>query len=128
MSRARYYDDDDDDDDNGLDWHELDTIYDTSVSINKLADLDGGLLHSDMKIDEKDLEKNLIPGGDPFEGVNDRNEDYEGFMGNSVRPSRQVLICFSADTNTLQGPTATHFYRTSVSCFLVMHEMLIAGY
>lgn len=79
--RRGYYGDDAGDD---LDWHELHDIYETSITIKKLVDLDGGLLRSKMKIHEKDLEKNLISAGDPFEGVDNRKEEYEGFMGNSV--------------------------------------------
>ncbi|KAH6637321.1 hypothetical protein F5144DRAFT_487807 [Chaetomium tenue] len=90
-----YYGDDAGD---GLDWHELDCVYETSISIKKLVDLDGYLIRSRMNIDEKDLETNLIPTGDPFEGVEDRKEEYEGYTGNT-------------------GPSATHFYRTTVSCF-----------
>ncbi|KAH6845820.1 hypothetical protein B0I37DRAFT_356246 [Chaetomium sp. MPI-CAGE-AT-0009] len=77
-------------------WHELTEIYRTWLYINKLVDLDGGLIRERMKIDENDLKENLIPAGDPFEGVNNRNEEYEGFTGSS-------------------GPTATHFYRTTVA-------------
>ncbi|KAK3299688.1 uncharacterized protein B0H64DRAFT_355933 [Chaetomium fimeti] len=94
--KKKYWgEDSDESDDDGLSWHELDDVYETSLCIKKLVDLDGALLRSEMKIDEDDLEENLIPAGDPFEGVNSRNEEYEGFTGNS-------------------GPTATHFYRTTV--------------
>ncbi|KAK4102920.1 hypothetical protein N658DRAFT_522894 [Parathielavia hyrcaniae] len=97
-------DDEDDEDDNGFDdyddgggdgsWHEIDDIIETSISIKKVVDLDGGQLRSKMEIDAMDLEDNLIQQCDPFEGVTDRKEDYQSYMGNS-------------------GPEATHWYRTS---------------
>lgn len=65
-------------------WHELSDIYNTYISIKKLVDLDGHLLRAEMEITKDDLERNLVQGGDPFYGVTDRNEEYEGYMGNSV--------------------------------------------
>jgi hypothetical protein len=66
-------------------WHEHTEIYDTTVSFKKLVDLDGNVLRSGMEIGPDDL-KSFIPQGDPFEGVGDRNEDYEGYTGNAVCP------------------------------------------
>jgi hypothetical protein len=122
-SKKSYFDDYDDYDDRPRrsTWHELNEVYETTISIKKLVDMDGNLLRSGMKID--DLEENLIPECDPFEGVKDRNEDYEGYTGNSVRqPRRGSQACSLADTNMLQGPTATHFYRKAVSFSLAEHE------
>lgn len=80
-----------------LDRHKIGESYRTSIIIKKLVDLDGVFLRSEMAIDEKDLRVNLIPGGDPFKGVDNRKEErYEGLDS----------------TN----PTFTHFYRTTVSC------------
>jgi hypothetical protein len=77
-----YYSDEDDENES---WHELDSVFQTSISIKKLVDLDGKQLRSEMKIDEKDIEHSMIQECDPFEDVEDRNEEYEGYMGNSVR-------------------------------------------
>ncbi|KAK4150552.1 hypothetical protein C8A00DRAFT_36857 [Chaetomidium leptoderma] len=49
-----------------------------------------------MLIDSKELARNMVQECDPFENVKERNEEYEGYMGNS-------------------GPTAIHWYRTSVA-------------
>ena len=71
-------------------WHEHTEVYDTTVSIKKLVDLDGTVLRSRMKIGLDDMKSNLIPQGDPFEGVGDRNEDYGGYTGNAVCPRTTV--------------------------------------
>jgi hypothetical protein len=111
----------------GLDWHELDDVYETSISIKKLVDLDGGLLRSKMKIDEEDLEENLIQGGDPFEGVKNRKEEYEGFTGNSVRLPFRVEYEVPADRSRhTTGPDCNPFLphnRKLLSSHPVTHEM-----
>lgn len=71
-----------DDDSKPEDWHGLDDIYNSKTHIKKLVDLEGRLLRSEIPCD--DLSENLIPKCDPFEAASDRNEEYEGYMGNSV--------------------------------------------
>jgi hypothetical protein len=75
-------------------WHELVEVFETSVTIKKLVDLDGNQLRSGMKIDEADIENNMIQGCNPFEDAKDRTEEYEGYMGNEVRQH-----CRSLDAN-----------------------------
>jgi hypothetical protein len=75
-------------------WHELVEVFETSVTIKKLVDLDGNQLRSGMKIDEADIENNMIQGCDPFEDAKDRTEEYEGYVGNEVRQH-----CRSLDAN-----------------------------
>jgi hypothetical protein len=72
-------------DDVSGEWHKLVEVFETSVAIKKLVDLDGNQLRSGMKIDEADLVNNMIQECYPFEDAKDRNEEYEGHMGNEVR-------------------------------------------
>ncbi|KAK4033729.1 hypothetical protein C8A01DRAFT_39815 [Parachaetomium inaequale] len=96
LARLQHDEDDEDEDGPGA-RHELDHVYETSVSIKKLVDLDGSLLRSALDIDDHDLLDNLISDCvDPLKGVDDRNEEYQGYMGNS-------------------GSTATHWYRTAAT-------------
>jgi hypothetical protein len=83
--RDYYKSDDGEEEEDDEAWHSFDEVYDTEIYIKKLVDLDGRLLRSGMPIATEDLESNLISECDPFQDVDDRNEDYEGYMGNSVR-------------------------------------------
>ncbi|GAB1320974.1 hypothetical protein MFIFM68171_11184 [Madurella fahalii] len=68
------------------DWHDLEEVFKNETHTKKLVDLDGRLVRSE----------NLIPECDPFEDSEDRNENYQGYMGNS-------------------GPTATQWYRATIA-------------
>ncbi|KAK4242781.1 hypothetical protein C8A03DRAFT_29011 [Achaetomium macrosporum] len=105
--RKKWYEDEDDYDYvvGNRGWHELDDVYETEFSIKKLVDLDGSYLRSGIKLDDAEVANNVIPAcDDPFEDVKDRNEEYEGYMGNS-------------------GPTAIHWYRTSVAVLVPRDSM-----
>ncbi|KAL2020229.1 hypothetical protein VTK56DRAFT_8655 [Thermocarpiscus australiensis] len=92
--RWSYYDDYNDEDDNKGGWHELHGVYKRSVRIKRLADLGGRLLRSGIKIDDEELAKNLIPKcDDPSQGVKERSEDYEGYMG-QLGSDRDPLVSY----------------------------------
>ena len=69
------------------DWHDMEEIFETEVSFKKIVDLTGQTLRSNLTISLDDLNNNtLLPPTcfDLFDDTMDRNEDYEGYMGNSV--------------------------------------------
>lgn len=95
-------DEDEDDDDDGGSWHSFIEVYETSVTIEKLARLEGSTLRTGMKIGMGDLEANLIQDiGDPFKGAKKGEMDYSGFTGN-------------------EGVSAKHWYRKTVCDFTGM--------
>lgn len=95
-------DEDDDDDDDGGSWHSFIEVYETSVTIEKLAHLDGTTLRTGMKIGMGGLEANLIQDvGDPFNGAKKGEMDYSGFTGN-------------------EGVSAKHWYRKTLCDFTGM--------
>jgi hypothetical protein len=79
------YEDEGEDEGGGEDWHELDDIYETKYRIKRLVTLTGAILRFDYGLDDDELENNVIPAcdDDPFEDV-EGEEEYEGYMGNSV--------------------------------------------
>ncbi|KAJ3500137.1 hypothetical protein NLJ89_g9924 [Agrocybe chaxingu] len=64
----------------GDDEPDMDDVYETSVSISRLVDLDGDLI-SDATIDMED--DSIIPQN-PFEGLSPDRQEYEGYMGNEA--------------------------------------------
>ncbi|KAK0740117.1 hypothetical protein B0T18DRAFT_372929 [Schizothecium vesticola] len=94
-------DDDDEDgyeeDEDGESWHSFVDVIDTSVTIKKLAGLEGSTIRTGMEIGMGDLEANLIQDvRDPFKGAKRGERDYSGFTGN-------------------EGVSATHWYRKTVA-------------
>lgn len=113
--RRSYYDDDygQDEDYYGRSeaLHDLEEIFDTSYEITSLVDLDGCQVVKNMPFEmDNVLQEKCFDEVDP-------EEAYEGYQGNSVRfllpglAGRTKLIFIS----TLQGPTATHWYRVAAS-------------
>lgn len=95
-------DEDEDDGDDGGSWHSFIEVYETSVTIEKLAHLDGTTLRTGMKIGMGGLEANLMQDvGDPFNGAKKGEMDYSGFTGN-------------------EGGSAKHWYRKTVCDFTGM--------
>lgn len=92
-------DENEEDDDDGGSWHSFIEVYETSVTIEKLAHLDGTTLRTGMKIGMGGLEANLIQDvGDPFNGAKKGEMDHSGFTGNG-------------------GVSAKHWYRKTVCDF-----------
>lgn len=87
-----YEDDEDDEDDedegDGEDWHELEDVHQVSYKIKQLVDLKGRVVLSDISTSE-DFEENLLQEFDLWEGL-EGEEEYEGFMGNSVGVARSL--------------------------------------
>jgi hypothetical protein len=76
----RYGYDDEDDEDDEESYHHIDDVLEETYRIKSLFDLRGGLVAEDLSFDIEhmlDLEA--------FEDVDCDEEDYEGYMGNSVR-------------------------------------------
>ncbi|CAA7268416.1 unnamed protein product [Cyclocybe aegerita] len=73
-------DEDEDEYGNGDDEPDMDDVYETSISISRLVDLDGDLI-SDATIDTED--DSIIPQN-PFEGLSPDRQEYEGYMGNEA--------------------------------------------
>lgn len=77
-------DSDDREDSEEEDYHRLESADEVSYQIKQLVDIDGKVLLSDVSTSE-DFEEHLIQqSGDLFEGTVPE-EEYEEFMGNSVR-------------------------------------------
>ncbi|KAK2594873.1 hypothetical protein QQS21_007425 [Conoideocrella luteorostrata] len=70
-----YYDDDIDDE---AGYHEIDSVIVTKYAVKTLVDLDGHVVAEGLHLNEDDILEE-----DCFEGL-DAEEEYEGYMGNSV--------------------------------------------
>ena len=68
-------------------FHPLDEVFDMQHRIKKLIDLDGREVMSGLPLDEDHILQN-----DCFDGA-DAEEEFEGYMGNSVRASRELNRC-----------------------------------
>lgn len=108
----RYDDDYDDDEEDHEGFHDLEEVFDTSYNIKKLVDLDGQELGRDTGFDLD----NVIQAGEDLFPEDPDDEDYEGYMGNSVSPHPPTCssMLLHPGPNTQQGPSATHWYRASV--------------
>jgi hypothetical protein len=72
-------------------YHEISDVFDTSLHLKKIFNMNGILLAENVEIDEEDF---LVEN--PFEDKTPDNEDYSGYTGN-------------------EGVSATHWYRDTVS-------------
>lgn len=84
-SRRGYYynpydDEDDDDEDDEESYHHIDDIMEENYKIKSLFDLQGRLVAESLSFDTEQM---LDP--EAFEDLDCDEEDYEGYMGNSVR-------------------------------------------
>ena len=101
---SRYHGDseDDSDEDGGGDsddWHTLEEVHETTISIKKLVNLQGRTLRSDIEIDMDDLEENLAQElDDPFDKAAAGESDYSGFTGNEVSFASDILATQLTDS------------------------------
>lgn len=65
------------------DWHAMDEVFSTKYKFKRIVDLNGRQLLSDVETDEG-FEERVLQQCGPFDDTDDKEEDYEGFMGNSV--------------------------------------------
>lgn len=76
--RSRWDESEEEEDEPGF--HGLEDVFETSYKVKTLVDLEGRVVTQDLSLDEDDILQE-----DCFEGL-DAEEEYEGFMGNSVCP------------------------------------------
>lgn len=72
-----YYNDYNDDESSH---HYIEEVLDTSYAVKTLVDLEGHVVTTRLRLDEQDILQE-----DCFEDLEEAKEEYEGYMGNSVR-------------------------------------------
>lgn len=85
----RYEDEDANEDDENGAFHTMQDVLETEYSIVKLVDLAGHTVGSGGSLDVEDI----LEGEDAFLGTDAEERDYEGYMGNSVRPRQSLSPC-----------------------------------